>query len=128
MLVGAAKPDLPSPDLPSLDRDVLRSTTTDDLNAYLAGGKPVETISLTAAQQHEEAWFLGLRLNAGVDVEAIESEFGRALLAPALKAVTRMAEDKLLVCDGKTVRLTAQGRLLSNNVFQEFLDLDAQEE
>ncbi len=50
--------------------DVLRATTTDDLQAYLAGTGTMETSRLGPAQQHEEAWFLGLRTNAGVDVAA----------------------------------------------------------
>jgi oxygen-independent coproporphyrinogen-3 oxidase len=107
------------------DHRILRSTTTDDLKAYLAGSEPVETTWLTRAQQHEEAWFLGLRLNAGVDVAAVQREFGAAMVSPALKAVARLVEAGLLVSDGKTVRLTAQGRLLSNDVFQEFLGLEA---
>ena len=105
---------------------VLRSTTTDDLKAFLAGAAPTETARLTRAQQHEEAWFLGLRLNAGVDIAAVEHEFGAAMVAPALEVVTRLAEDGLLTSDGKTVRLTAQGQLLSNDVFQEFLGLKAE--
>jgi oxygen-independent coproporphyrinogen-3 oxidase len=104
---------------------VLRSTTTDDLKAYLAGAEPVETAWLSPARQHEEAWFLGLRLNAGVEVAAVEREFGPAMVAPALKVVARLVEAGLLVFDGKTVRLTARGRLLSNDVFQEFLGLEA---
>jgi oxygen-independent coproporphyrinogen-3 oxidase len=107
---------------------VLRSTTSDDLKAYLASCDPVETAWLTPAQQHEEAWFLGLRLNAGVNVAAVEREFGRAMVAPALMAVERLVEAGLVVSDVKTVRLTARGQLLSNNVFQEFLGLDAEED
>jgi oxygen-independent coproporphyrinogen-3 oxidase len=107
------------------DDRILRSTTTDDLKAYLAGAEPVETTWQTPAQHHEEAWFLGLRLNAGVDIAAVEREFGVAMVAPALKVVARLTEDGLLTSDGKTVRLTAQGRLLSNDVFQEFLALNA---
>ena len=107
---------------------VLRSTTSDDLKAYLAGCDPVETAWLTRTQQHEEAWFLGLRLNAGVEVAAVEREFDRARLAPALQAVERLVEAGLVVSDGKTVRLTAQGQLLSNDVFQEFLGLDTEED
>jgi oxygen-independent coproporphyrinogen III oxidase len=103
---------------------VLRSTTTDDLKAYLAGTEPVETSWLTPARQHEEAWFLGLRLNIGVEVAAVEREFGVAMVAPALKVVTRLVEAELLVSDGKTVRLTPRGQLFSNDVFQEFLDLE----
>jgi oxygen-independent coproporphyrinogen-3 oxidase len=107
------------------DHRVLRSTTTDDLKAYLESSEPVETTWLTRAQQHEEAWFHGLRLNVGVEVAAVQREFGEAMVAPALKAVARLAENGLLSSDGKTVRLTAQGRLLSNDVFQEFLELEA---
>jgi oxygen-independent coproporphyrinogen-3 oxidase len=100
---------------------VLRSTTTDDLAAYLAGAEPVETAWLPPQRQHEEAWFLGLRLNTGVDLAALEREFGPAITAPALEAVARLVESGLLTSDAKTVRLTAQGQLLSNTVFQEFL-------
>ncbi|MGD0546346.1 MAG: radical SAM family heme chaperone HemW [Terracidiphilus sp.] len=100
---------------------VLRATTSDDLTAYLAGSEAVETAWLTPAQQHEEAWFLGLRLNVGVEVAALEREFGSAMLAPALTAVARLVEAGLVDFDGKRVRLTARGQLLSNDVFQEFL-------
>ncbi len=100
---------------------VLRTTTTDDLSAYLAGTGAMETEWLTVARQHEEAWFLGLRTNAGVDVDALRAEFGEELLDPALETVARLAKDELLVFDGARVQLTARGRLLSNEVFQEFL-------
>jgi len=106
--------------------DVLRATTTDDLQAYLAGTGTVETSRLGPAQQHEEAWFLGLRTNAGVDVAALRMEFGEDLLAPALETARRLAEDGLLIFDGERARLTARGRLISNDVFQEFLDLAAE--
>jgi coproporphyrinogen III oxidase-like Fe-S oxidoreductase len=46
------------------------------------------------------------------------------MTAPAIEAVARLAEAGLLAFDGKTVRLTARGQLLSNDVFQEFLDLE----
>ena len=102
---------------------VLRTTTTSDLQAYLANAELVEAEWLTPAQQHEEAWFLGLRLNAGIEVAAVELEFGCAMVAPALEAVNRLTGDGLLVFDGKTVRLTSRGQLLSNDAFQEFLGL-----
>lgn len=100
---------------------VLRSTTTDDLGAYLQGGEPAETAWLSPARQHEEAWFLGLRLNAGVNVAALEREFGAEMVAGAMEIVGRLVEDELLVSDGKIIQLTSRGRMLSNDVFQEFL-------
>ncbi len=39
----------------------------------------------------------------------------------ALAVVRRLAESGLVVSDGKSVRLTARGRMVSNDVFQEFL-------
>ncbi len=104
---------------------VLRTTTTDDLEAYLAGTGSMETSWLRLARQHEEAWFLGLRMNAGVDVAALEREFGREMVAPAMEMVVRLAGGGLVEFDGQRVRLTPRGRLISNDVFQEFLELDA---
>ena len=80
---------------------------------------------LSPERQHEEAWFLGLRLNAGVEISALQREFGREIVEPAMKMVGRLANDELLTFDGERVRLTARGRLISNDVFQEFLIADA---
>jgi len=123
---SGASPTIPSPSATYPQACVLRSTTTDNLAAYLAGAEPVETAWLSPQRQHEEAWFLGLRLNAGVDVFALEREFGAATTAPALEAVAPLVEAGLLTSDGKTVRLTPRGQLLSNNVFQEFVGLRAE--
>jgi oxygen-independent coproporphyrinogen-3 oxidase len=60
-------------------RSVLRATTTDDLPGYLHGDRQAEITVHAAQEQHEEAWFLGLRTNAGVDVAALAREFGREI-------------------------------------------------
>jgi oxygen-independent coproporphyrinogen-3 oxidase len=105
---------------------VLRSTTTSDLKAFLQGpGEPAETTWVSAEMEHEEAWFLGLRLNEGVDVDAMEREFGAERTGLALRVVAGLVDDGLLIREGGNVRLTERGRLLSNEVFQEFLGLDA---
>jgi oxygen-independent coproporphyrinogen-3 oxidase len=109
-------------------REMLRSTTTDDLGAFLDGAEAAETAWLSLARQHEEAWFLGLRLNAGVDVAALELEFGRDLVARAMEAARRLAKAELVVVNSKKVCLTGQGQLLSNDVFQEFLGIEKEED
>ncbi len=106
---------------------VVRATTTDDLKAYLDGSEDAETARLSPDQQHEEAWFLGLRLNAGVEVAELVEEFGPDMVRPALDVAARLEADGLLVSDGRKIRLTERGRLLSNDVFQEFLGLGAVE-
>jgi len=106
---------------------MLRTITTGDLPAYLAGTGEIEINWLTPTQQHEEAWFLGLRTNAGVDVAALDREFGAKLLEPAMETVERLVEDGLLAFNGASVSLTARGRLISNEVFQEFLQPEVAE-
>lgn len=107
------------------DSMVLRAKTTDDLNAYLVSGEPDETAWLSLDRQHEEAWFLGLRLKKGVHTDALQQEFGAERVRTALQVASRLREDGLLSFDNARVRLTARGRLLSNEVFQEFLGLEA---
>ena len=102
---------------------LLRATTADDLKGYLAGPQAVESNWITREQQHEEAWFLGLRLNGGVEVAAVEREFGSEATATAMDVVSRLVKDGLLEVEGERVFLTARGRLISNDVFGEFLGL-----
>ena len=104
--------------------DLFRATTTADLRTYLENREAPETERLDQARRHEEAWFLGLRLNAGVELAELEAEFGPARVAPALEAVARLIDDGLLESAGSWIRLTSRGRVLSNEVFQRFLDLD----
>jgi oxygen-independent coproporphyrinogen III oxidase len=105
--------------------ELLRSTTTDNLKEYLEGRSCVENTWLSAARQHEEAWFLGLRLNSGVHVPSLQREFGCEAVSRALQVVQRLQEDGLLVLNETMVRLTPRGRLLANEVFAEFLELGA---
>lgn len=103
------------------DGYVLRTSTTADLKAYLEAMEEREMAWLSPARQHEEAWFLGLRMNAGVDVAELEREFGRAMAEPAIETAKRLTGEGLLTWDGARFRLTSRGRLISNEVFQEFL-------
>jgi oxygen-independent coproporphyrinogen III oxidase len=103
---------------------LLRATTTSDLREYLAGPSIAESTWLSPEQEHEEAWFLGLRLNAGVDVAALEQEFGRAMVSPALETAHRLVGDGLLTLDGARIRLTARGQLIANEIFEQFLAPD----
>jgi len=109
------------------DSFVLRSKTTEDLKVYMEGSQTAETAWLSPELQLEEAWFLGLRLNDGVEIAALEAEFKPERVRPALDVVSRLAAYGLVSSDGERARLTAQGRLLSNEVFQEFLGLEAED-
>src|SRR5579859_6154418 len=109
------------------DSFMLRTKTTDDLKAYLDDREPAETAWLSIDRQLEEAWFLGLRLNEGVNLAVLEQEFGNERVRQGRRAAERLEADGLVMVGAERVRLTARGRLLSNDVFQEFLGLEVEE-
>jgi oxygen-independent coproporphyrinogen-3 oxidase len=79
----------------------------------------VETVG--REQAFEEAMFLGLRMNEGVDLEALRVEFGAELLDGAVEAMGDVEEAGLVLVEGERVRLTAKGRMASNEVFGRLL-------
>jgi oxygen-independent coproporphyrinogen-3 oxidase len=101
----------------------LRTTATDDLGKYLDGKTDSETAWMGSSQQLEEAWFLGLRRNAGVLISALRAEFGMTAVRPTIAVAERLAEDGLLAIEDGCVRLTRRGMMISNDVFGEFLGL-----
>jgi oxygen-independent coproporphyrinogen-3 oxidase len=69
----------------------------------------------------EEAMFLGLRMNAGVDLRGLRTEFGEGLVGDVRAALGDVEEAGLVECVGDWVRLTARGRMASNEVFGRLL-------
>jgi oxygen-independent coproporphyrinogen-3 oxidase len=74
---------------------------------YVRGSKPERT----PADPIAEHFFLGLRLARGIEGD----------WAPFQSAIERFIRDGLLETDGKALRLTRRGVLLSNEVFAEFV-------
>ncbi|MFC5863109.1 radical SAM family heme chaperone HemW [Acidicapsa dinghuensis] len=113
--------------LPAEDGSVLRAATTADLDEFLKHSdrqEPIiETSWLGPTQQIEEAWFLGLRRNAGVSFAALRKEFGAEAADPSIAIARRLADEGLLSIQRGKAALTSRGRLISNNVFAEFLGL-----
>jgi oxygen-independent coproporphyrinogen-3 oxidase len=75
-----------------------------------AGPRPAQ------ANLSEEKFFIGLRLSAGIRPTSDE---WRIFEAP----IRRFVNEGLLESQGDTLRLTGRGVMLSNEVFQEFLNL-----
>jgi oxygen-independent coproporphyrinogen III oxidase len=100
--------------------EAVRFSTADSLERYIAG-ESVQKTTVTRAMALEERFFLGLRLNRGVDLEDIEMRFGEAAGQNVRKVVTQLVDDGLLDKSKEIVYLTSRGRLLSNEVFQRFL-------
>jgi len=102
----------------------VRWGNTDQLDRYEVQGsrfKSPEVEWIGMEKGFEEAMFLGLRMNVGVDLEALRAEFGERLVQGAVVALGDVEEAGLVEREGSWVRLTARGRMASNEVFSRLL-------
>jgi len=106
------------------DLAAVRFAGPDNLNSFVASA-PLGVTEISSEAAMEEAFFLGLRLNRGVDLTAMAAEFGEPSAAAVKEVVDELVEYALLERGDHHVRLTAQGRLLSNEVFEKFLGIAA---
>jgi oxygen-independent coproporphyrinogen III oxidase len=101
----------------------VRFSMPDSLDGYMRSPHREKTmVSATAFLQ--EAFFLGLRLNRGIDLEELRKEFGKAAVDTQAEVIADLVGVGLLRSEGARVFLTSRGRLLSNEVFQRFLSLE----
>jgi oxygen-independent coproporphyrinogen-3 oxidase len=114
--------------LPGQDGRPRRVAMTDDLEAYLEQSAPPQITVVDRKAALEEAWFLGLRRTQGVSLTGLDAEFGAGTMDMFRPALAECEEDGLLEIIHGTARLTARGRLFSNEVFQRFLGADDAED
>jgi oxygen-independent coproporphyrinogen-3 oxidase len=100
--------------------EAVRFATSDALEKYVLG-TPLQKTTISETTALEEAFFLGLRLNRGVDLRAIGEEFGSKTIEASRANIKDLVDQGLLQRSGGRIFLTAHGRLLSNEVFQSFL-------
>lgn len=100
--------------------EAVRFATTDVLEKYVAGS-PLQRTEISQATALEESFFLGLRLNRGVDLHDMAERFGLPALEDLQPAIAELVGNGLLERGEDRIWLTARGRLLSNEVFQAFL-------
>jgi oxygen-independent coproporphyrinogen-3 oxidase len=105
----------------------LRFCTTAVLAEYLRGDQIHDVRELSPSEEMEEAWFLGLRLRAGVVWRDLAAEFGSDRVEKFLPVVSELCRLELLTEKGGVVRLTRRGLLFSNDVFARFLEVEEQE-
>jgi oxygen-independent coproporphyrinogen-3 oxidase len=102
------------------DAEAIRFSTADSLDKYVSGAELQKNI-VTHANAIEERFFLGLRLNRGVDLREVADKFGCEAVAQVFPTIKQLESDGLVDASANIVRLTPRGRLLSNEVFQRFL-------
>ncbi|HLV87469.1 MAG TPA: radical SAM family heme chaperone HemW [Candidatus Sulfotelmatobacter sp.] len=100
--------------------DAIRFSTSDVLEKYVAGA-PLARTPVSAATALEEALFLGLRLNRGVNLRELASQFGDAAVGNLHPVFEDLVATGLMQRSGGQISLSESGRLLSNEVFQSFV-------
>ena len=99
------------------DCEAVRFSTSDSLEEYVAG-MPVKRIEVSRQGALEEEFFLGLRLHRGVDLDQVRVRFGSFVATELSPLLVDLSSVGLIDWEGDRVRLTAKGRLLSNEVFE----------
>jgi oxygen-independent coproporphyrinogen III oxidase len=99
--------------------EAVRFATPDSLDAYM-NRTPHAVTRISPPQALEESFFLGLRLNRGIDPASIRANFGDEVI-PYDQVIEECLRDGLLEERGERLCLTVRGRLLSNEVFGRFL-------
>ncbi len=102
------------------DQGAVRFASPDSLEHYIAEA-PLQRTEVSRQAALEESFFLGLRLTRGLDLGELSADFGEEALGNFENEVSQFLKGGLMEIDGRYVRLTPQGRLLSNEVFQRFL-------
>jgi oxygen-independent coproporphyrinogen III oxidase len=110
--------------LGSRDGQAVRFSNSDSLEKYV-GGSAKERTPVSSESALQEAFFLGLRLNRGIDLQDLVNEFGENAVAACSESLSQLEDSELLNKDGSTIRLTSRGRMLSNEVFERFISVDS---
>jgi oxygen-independent coproporphyrinogen-3 oxidase len=104
--------------------EAVRFSTSDSLEQYVTG-TPLNRTDVSHDMALEESFFLGLRLNRGVDVHRAREEFGERAMEMVSPILSELQEGGLVTWEGGRVRLSSRGRLLANEVFEQFLGCGA---
>ena len=100
----------------------VRFSTPWELDRYLDWDREVGSELISPVSALEEEFFLGLRLNRGIDLKDVLSRF-KAEDFDVDHNVHDLLEAGLVELLHGTLRLTPRGRLLSNEVFERFISI-----
>ncbi len=111
--------------LPATDANsAVRFSNPDSLEKYVACEAKTRSI-IDPEFALQETFFLGLRMNCGVSLNELAQSFGKSAVATYADGITDLITAGLLTRENDVVRLTSRGRLLSNEVFEQFISVDS---
>ncbi len=104
-----------------------RYNNLESLNDYheklLNNEKPIDFIDeLTIEDKIQEKIFMGLRMNEGIKFIEFKNEFDLDFKLRFKDVLKRLKENKLIIEDEFGIKLTQDGREISNSVFIEFMN------
>lgn len=104
-----------------------RYNNLESLNDYheklLNNEKPIDFIDeLTIEDKIQEKIFMGLRMNEGIKFIEFKDEFDLDFKLRFKDVLKRLKENKLIIEDEFGIKLTQEGREISNSVFIEFMN------
>jgi oxygen-independent coproporphyrinogen III oxidase len=103
--------------------EAVRFAPPDSLERYMSASELQRTqVSRQAAL--EESFFLGLRLTQGTNLRELAATFGEEAVENVRAEIAELVASGLMERCGDFIRLTSQGRLLSNEVFEKFIAAD----
>ena len=98
------------------------SATGEYISAVASGGQVhIDRRPLPAGERLEDALFMGLRLNAGLDLPAVEARYGVDVWHRFGGELEPFVDAGLLIYDGRSLRMTRAGMLLANEVMTVFI-------
>jgi len=109
--------------------DAVRIAIPDSLEEFMQredSQAPMRDVSVTRVSEQqawEETFFLGLRLREGVAMAEVARRFGAARSELAAGIAEQLANEGLATLQDGRLRLTPRGVLISNEVFERFLDV-----
>jgi oxygen-independent coproporphyrinogen-3 oxidase len=100
-----------------------RFSNPDALEKYMGATEPKQPLRITRQESLEETFFLGLRLNRGIDLSAVQQRFGVEALQEFLPVISELRAGGFVDQQGETIFLSTRGRLLSNEIFEKFVSV-----
>jgi oxygen-independent coproporphyrinogen-3 oxidase len=111
--------------LPAVGSDIeaVRFAHDDSLEKYVSR-TPLQRTAVSSRAVLEESLFLGLRLNRGINFGELSAKFSDEAIEKVRAAIAELVEGGLMEQRKDSLRLTPRGRLLSNEVFERFIQVD----
>ena len=115
------------PSAHSFDGHFKRSWNVSNINLYMKSIKEGELCfgeeNLTISESYNEYIMLGLRTSSGVSLRKIEKIFGSKYLKYFMKQIDIYIDSKMLSMDGDVIKITANGKFISDKIASDLFKL-----